>query len=124
MPNWNTDTPIYLQIAHMIETDILHGLLPEESQVPSTNELSDLYTINPATAAKALNLLVDAGYLYKKRGVGMFVAKGAHAKLLHTKRAEFLQIHLPRCVAHAQALGISTQQLIEQLQGGNPDDPT
>ena len=43
---------IYLQISEMTETDILRGILLEEEQVPSTNELAKLYTINPATAAK------------------------------------------------------------------------
>ena len=62
---------IYLQISQMIETDILRGVLLEEERVPSTNELAKLYTINPATAAKGINLLVEAGILYKKRGIGM-----------------------------------------------------
>ena len=72
---------IYLQISEMIETDILRGILLEEEQVPSTNELAKLYTINPATAAKGVNLLVDGGILYKRRGIGMFVAKGARDKI-------------------------------------------
>ena len=63
---------IYLQISQMIETDILRGVLLEEERVPSTNELAKLYTINPATAAKGINLLVEAGVLSKKRGSGLF----------------------------------------------------
>ena len=59
---------IYLQVSEMIETDILRGILLEEERVPSTNELAKQYTINPATAAKGINLLVDDGILYKKRG--------------------------------------------------------
>ena len=71
---------IYLQISEMIETDILRGILLEEEQVPSTNELAKLYTINPATAAKGVGLLVDEEILYKRRGIGMFVSKGAREK--------------------------------------------
>lgn len=59
---------IYLQISEMIETDILRGILLEEERVPSTNELARAYTINPATAAKGINILVEEGVLYKKRG--------------------------------------------------------
>ena len=55
------DKSIYLQISQMIETDILRGILLEEERVPSTNELAKLYTINPATAAKGVNILVDDG---------------------------------------------------------------
>ena len=68
---------IYIQIKEMIEDDILRDVLLEEERVPSTNELARLYAINPATAAKGVNLLVDEGFLYKKRGIGMFVATGA-----------------------------------------------
>ena len=59
---------IYIQIKEMIEDDILRDVLLEEERVPSTNELARLYAINPATAAKGVNLLVDEGILYKKRG--------------------------------------------------------
>ena len=72
---------IYLQIARMLEDDILRGVYKEEEGVPSTNELSRGYSINPATAAKGLNLLVDEGVLYKRRGIGMFVSKGANEKV-------------------------------------------
>ena len=68
--------PIFQQIAEQIENDIISGVLPEETQVPSTNEFAAFHRINPATAGKGVNLLVDAGILYKKRGIGMFVADG------------------------------------------------
>ena len=61
----------------MIENDILRDVLLEDERVPSTNELAKLYAINPSTAAKGINILVDAGILYKKRGIGMFVSDGA-----------------------------------------------
>ena len=66
----------------MIENDILRDILLEEERVPSTNELAKLYSINPATAAKGVNLLVDDGILYKKRGIGMFVQQGARRRPL------------------------------------------
>ena len=75
---------IYIQIKEMIEDDILRDVLLEEERVPSTNELARLYAINPATAAKGVNLLVDEGILYKKRGIGMFVATGAKAQIQGT----------------------------------------
>lgn len=61
-----SDKSIYLQISEIIETDILHGILLEDEKVPSTNELTKQYTINPATAAKGISLLVAEGILYKK----------------------------------------------------------
>ena len=73
---------IYIQIKEMIENDILRDIILEEERVPSTNELAKLYAINPATAAKGINLLVDEGILYKKRGIGMFVTAGAKKKIM------------------------------------------
>ena len=106
---------IYLQISEMIETDILRGILLEEEQVPSTNELARLYTINPATAAKGVNLLVDGGILYKRRGIGMFVSSGAREKILAKRRAAFAETHIVPMLAEAKSLGISREELITMI---------
>ena len=74
--------PIFQQIAELIENDIISGTLPEDTQVPSTNEFAAFHRINPATAGKGVNLLVDEGILYKKRGIGMFVAPGSRDRLI------------------------------------------
>ena len=92
---------IYLQIAEMIETDILRDILLEEERVPSTNELARLYVINPATAAKGVNILVDEGILYKKRGIGMFVAAGAKAAILKRRRNEFYHNYIKKLLEEA-----------------------
>jgi Predicted transcriptional regulators len=80
---------IYLQIANMLEEGILSDAYPEESQAPSTNELAKRFSINPATAAKGVNLLVEDGVLYKRRGLGMFVAEGAREKIRQKRRKAF-----------------------------------
>ena len=103
---------IYLQISEMIETDILRGILLEEEQVPSTNELAKLYTINPATAAKGVGLLVDEGILYKRRGIGMFVSKVAREKILVKRKAAFAENHVVPLLAEAKSLGISKEELL------------
>lgn len=107
---------IYLQIGEMIETDILRGILLEEEQVPSTNELARLYSINPATAAKGVNLLVDEGILYKKRGIGMFVARGARETILRKRRAAFAQAHIAPLLNEARSLGITCEELIDMIK--------
>lgn len=110
------DKSIYLQISQMIETDILRGILLEEERVPSTNELAKLYTINPATAAKGINILVDAGILYKKRGIGMFVATGATQRIRQSRKQAFYAVRLKELLNEAKSLGITKEELIEQIQ--------
>ena len=107
---------IYLQISEMIETDILRGILLEEEQVPSTNELAKLYTINPATAAKGINLLVDEGILYKRRGIGMFVAPGARENILQKRRGAFARDHIVPLLAEARSLGITREELLDMIK--------
>lgn len=71
----------------MTENDILRDIILEEERVPSTNEHVKLYTINPATAAKGINILVDKSILYKKRGIGMFVKAGAKTAIKQKRRS-------------------------------------
>lgn len=110
--------PIFVQIAERIENDIIEGVLPEETQVPSTNQFAAFYQINPATAAKGVNLLVDQGILYKKRGVGMFVASEARAKLMEKRRERFFEQYVLTMIQEADKLGISTDQLNVMVQRG------
>ena len=107
---------IYLQVSEMIETDILRGILLEEERVPSTNELAKQYTINPATAAKGINLLVDEGILYKKRGIGMFVAEGAKEHIIEKRRDAFYENYVKSLLEEAKSLGISSEQLVEMIK--------
>src|SRR5579872_7403085 len=108
--------PIFVQIAERIEEDILAGRLTEEEQVPSTNQFAALYQINPATAAKGVNLLVDQGILYKKRGLGMYVASGAHARLLEKRREQFFERYVVTMLQEAEKLGITPDQLAGMIQ--------
>jgi DNA-binding transcriptional regulator YhcF (GntR family) len=110
--------PIFVQIAERIENDILEEGLPEETQVPSTNQFAAFYQINPATAAKGVNLLVDEGILYKKRGIGMFVAAGARARLMEKRRELFYEQYVVTMVKEAEKLGISAEQLTEMIRRG------
>src|SRR6185437_5019630 len=107
--------PIFQQIAEQIENDIISGALPEETQVPSTNEFAAFHRINPATAGKGVNLLVDAGILYKKRGIGMFVAEGARARLVATRRDQFREQFVTPLLAEATKLGITNAQLAQMI---------
>ena len=110
---------IYLQIAEMIETDILRDILLEEERVPSTNELAKLYAINPATAAKGVNILVDECFLYKKRVIGMFVSAGAKEAILSRRKNEFYDNYVKKLLEEAASIGLGKEEVIQLIQSGN-----
>jgi DNA-binding transcriptional regulator YhcF (GntR family) len=107
--------PIFLQIAEQLESQIIDGSLAEEAQVPSINELAAFHRINPATALKGVNLLVDAGVLYKRRGVGMFVSDGARQRLVASRKDAFSDAYVRPLVTQARALGISADELVRMI---------
>lgn len=112
----NQEKSIYIQISEMIENDILRDVLMEDERVPSTNELAKLYAINPATAAKGINILVDAGILYKKRGIGMFVSDGAKEVIRTKRKAQFYENYVSEIVNEAKTLGITKAELIAGIE--------
>ena len=103
----------------MIENDILRDILLEEEKVPSTNDLAKIYTINPATAAKGVNILVDSGVLYKKRGIGMFVSAGAKKLIMKRRKAEFYENYVKAIVEEAKNLGMTKEDLIKMIDEAN-----
>jgi GntR family transcriptional regulator len=109
-------SPIYRQIAEQIKTDILKGTLTVDSQVMSTNQYAAFYRINPATAAKAFQQLVDEGVLYKRRGLGMFVSPDALERLQQEHRGRFFDEMLQSLVTEARTIGIPLRDVIERLE--------
>ena len=112
----NQEKSIYIQISEMIENDILRDVILEDERVPSANELAKLYAINPATAAKGINILVDAGILYKKRGIGMFVSDGAKEVIRTKRKAQFYENYVSEIVNEAKTLGITKAELIAGIE--------
>lgn len=103
--------PIFLQIKDRIEDQIVNDQLKEQDQVPSTTQLVNFYKINHVTVAKGMNLLVDAGIIYKKRGVGMFVADGAKEKLVEQRKEAFVDEYVVPMLQEAEKLGITEREL-------------
>ena len=112
------EKPIYQQLAEWISDNIISGQLKEGEQVPSTTEISVTYKVNPATALKGVNMLVDKGVIYKKRGLGMFVAEGAVEKLRRERMSEFFDNYVRVVLDEAEKLGISGEELIEMIGRG------
>ena len=115
---FDSERPIFIQLAEQLEDAILSGAYGEGAQVPSITEYSLAYKINPATALKGINLLVDAGLLYKKRGGGMFVAKGAREALAKRRREGYFEQSVLPAVREAKNLGIKLPELLKLVERG------
>ena len=120
--NFKDERPIFLQIAEGIEDGILVGAYPEEEQVPSTTEISVTYKINPATALKGINQLVEEGILYKRRGVGMFVAQGAIQRVKEKRKAAFFDQYVARLTQEAKRLNFTLAETIELIERSYEDE--
>lgn len=109
-------SPIYRQIADQLKASILSSALGPDEQVMSTNQYAAFYRINPATAAKAFQQLADEGLLYKRRGLGMFVAADAHERLRAQHRERFVADVLEPLVAEARVIGIPLAEVVREIE--------
>ena len=109
---FDQDKPIYLQIREKSEDQIVNQQLLEGGQAPSTNQLVNFYKINHATVSKGVNQLVEEGILFKKRGIGMFVAEGSREKLVRKRKDAFVDEYIVKLVREADKLDISVDEII------------
>lgn len=116
MRGFDESKPIYLQIKERIEEQIVSEQLREEEQIPSTTQLVNFYKINHLTVSKGIHLLVEDGLVYKKRGVGMFVAKGAREKLLSRRKESFVTQYVVPMMREAEHLGMTVDEVVKTIR--------
>lgn len=113
---FNEDKPIYVQVREQIEDQIINNQLQTDDQAPSTNQLVNFFKINHATVSKGINQLVEEEILYKKRGIGMFVAERAREKLLKKRRESFVEDYIVTLVQEAENLEITNEEILEFIK--------
>lgn len=116
--NPNIDKPIFIQIAEQLEDSIFTGVFPEETKIPSTNEISALLNINPHTVLKGMNMLVDEEIIYKKRGLGMFVKEGAVEKIRLKRQSQFYEQYIATLIEEASKLKMTKEEIITLIERG------
>lgn len=112
------DKPLYVQIAQQLEDAIFTGAYQEETQIPSTTELSVLLKMNPATVLKGMNILVEENIIYKKRGLGMYVCTGAVERIKQKRQQKFLENYITPLVSEAKKLGLDEVQIKNLIERG------
>lgn len=116
--NPNIEKPIFIQIAEQLEDSIFTGMFPEETKIPSTNEISALLNINPHTVLKGMNMLVDEEIIYKKRGLGMFVKEGAVKKIRLKRQGQFYEQYIATLIEEASKLQMTKEEIISLIERG------
>lgn len=106
-----SSTPVFCQIAEIIENAILSGIFEEESQIPSTTDISKYCKISPSTVLKGIGILVNKGLLYKRTGVGIFVCKDACNNLSLERKKDFYENYIRKAITEAKRLGISVDDI-------------
>lgn len=117
--NTNGTKPIYVQVAEWLETEILNGNIKEDGKIYSQYQLADMFTINPATAGKGLNILADEAILYKKRGLGMFVSANAKEIIVRKRKSHTLKHLVNEIVLEANRLNVNENEIIQMIKEAN-----
>lgn len=116
--NPNIEKPIFIQIAEQLEDSIFTGVYPEETKIPSTNQISALLNINPHTVLKGMNMLVDEEIIYKKRGLGMFVKEGAVKRIRSKRQGQFYEQYIATLIEEASKLQMTKDEIISLIERG------
>ena len=116
------DKPIYVQISEWLENEILCERIKENEKVYSQYQLAEMFNINPATAAKGINILADQGILYKKRGLGMFLSANAKEKIQYRRKNHTLKKLVEEVVVEARRLGVYEDELIGMMREASRPD--
>jgi len=113
--SFDENSPLFLQIKERIEDQIINDAILADEQIPSTTQIVDFYKINHITVSKGVNLLVDEGILFKKRGVGIFVHKDAKNKLIEKRQQSFKTEYLDPMLIEAGKLRITKTEIVNMI---------
>jgi len=109
-----TNRPVYLKLRDHIAASILEGRYRDGDALPSVRAFAAEHGVNPLTVAKAYQSFQDDGLVVVRRGVGLFLAEGATARLLVSERKLFLEEYWPRISALIRRLDIDPAELLER----------
>ena len=107
--------PIYVQIAEWLENEILCGNIGSDEKIYSQYQLAEMFNINPATAAKGLNILAAENILYKKRGLGMFVSPNSRELIRERRKSQTLKTLIVDLVTEAKRLDLDDDELLNMV---------
>lgn len=109
--NFNTNKPIFQQIAEAMEDMILNKAWPNEERIPSVRDMAVAFGVNPNTVMRSFNNLQEKGLIENKRGVGYFTSTNAFEKTQQARKKEFLEETIPHLSKQLKQTNISIKEL-------------
>lgn len=113
---YNSNKPIYLQIAETLCDKILLGEWKEEERIPSVRELGGSMGVNPNTIVRVYDYLQSIDVIYNKRGIGYFVKENANNEINKMQRQQFFKEFVPEIAKKIQLLGITEEELSNHIK--------
>ena len=109
---FDSNKPIYIQIADNISERILSGSFKPGERIPSVREWGATIGVNPNTVARSFETLTDNGVIYNQRGIGFFVSDDAVERIRESERAKFVGEELPQFLKRAALLGVDLKEYL------------
>ncbi|MBS7274097.1 MAG: GntR family transcriptional regulator [Bacteroidales bacterium] len=109
---FDSNKPIYIQIADNICEKILSGEMTPGSRIPSVREWGAKIGVNPNTVARSYEILTNKSVIYNQRGIGFFVSDNAISAIQESELDKFIKEEIPAFVNRAKLLGIDLKEYI------------
>lgn len=109
---FDSNKPIYIQIADNICEKILSGEMTPGSRIPSVREWGAKIGVNPNTVARSYEILTNKSVIYNQRGIGFFVSDNAISAIQESELDKFIKEEIPAFVNRAKLLGIDLKEFI------------
>lgn len=90
MLNKSEGIPLYIQIRRTLREEITENILVPGQKLPSEDELAARFGVSRMTVRQGIADLIDEGLLYRRHGVGTFVAL-PHLDRDHTRLTSYLE---------------------------------
>ena len=108
---FNDNQPIYLQILELINYKIMNEEWMPDERIPSVRDMAVAYEVNPNTVMRAYDILQNGEIIFKRRGVGYYLASDAREKTVVQSKNEFISNDLPKLFAKLDTFAITLSEL-------------
>lgn len=111
---FNGTQAVFIQIANKLRRDIVNGVYPPDTQIPTVRQLAFDASVNPNTMQRALSLLEEEGLLLSRGTLGRYVT--SELVIIENARKKICCDTVERFCLEMKALDISHAELIDYIK--------